>query len=42
MDKKIIRKVWINKSNGQKLITIPSTEKIQNGDYVIIQRVIIK
>lgn len=38
----IIAKVWTNKSNKQKLVTIPSREKIKNGDYVTIQRVVLK
>lgn len=33
---KIIMKVWKNKSNGQKLVTIPKDSKIDEGDYVEI------
>lgn len=36
---KIIQKVWLNKSNGQKLITIPSNCDIKEGDYVEIKKV---
>ncbi len=36
---KIKRKVWINKSNGQKLITIPADSNIEKGDYVWIEKV---
>ena len=32
--KKIIRKVWKNKSNNQKLVTIPKESDIDDGDYV--------
>jgi len=39
MDKKIISKVWQNKKNKQKLITIPSKSKIQPGDYVEIKKI---
>jgi len=36
---KIISKVWVNKNNKQKLVTIPAKSKIQNGDYVEIKKV---
>jgi hypothetical protein len=36
---KIIRKVWINKGNEQKLITIPKNSDIQEGDYVEIKKI---
>jgi len=36
---KIKRKVWINKGNGQKLITIPKDSNIENGDSVWIEKV---
>lgn len=41
MDNKenIIVRVWKNKSNGQKLITIPKKCKIKEGDYVYIEKV---
>lgn len=42
VNKKFVGKVWQNKTNKQKLVTIPSKEKISNGDYVTIQRVILK
>ena len=32
------RKVWKNKSNGQKLVTIPKDSDIQDGDYVWIEK----
>ena len=31
------RKVWQNKSNGQKLVTIPADSEIEAGDYVWIE-----
>ena len=37
--KKIIQKVWKNKSNNQKLITIPKDSGIKEGDYVEIKKV---
>lgn len=37
--KKIIRKVWKNKSNNQKLITIPKNSNIEEGDYVEVKKV---
>jgi hypothetical protein len=33
---KIIMKVWKNKNNNQKLITIPKDCDIEEGDYVEI------
>lgn len=39
MEEKIIQKVWINKNNKQKLVTIPKKSKIKNGDYVEIRKV---
>jgi len=36
---KIIKKVWRNKGNGQKLITIPKISNIKEGDYVEIKLV---
>jgi hypothetical protein len=38
-DKKIICKVWKNKSNGQKLVTIPKDCAINEGEYVNIQKI---
>lgn len=35
----IIRRVWKNKGNEQKLITIPSRSDIKEGDYVRIEKV---
>lgn len=37
---RIIKKVWVNKSNKQKLITIPKDSEIQKGDYVEIKKVV--
>lgn len=37
--KKIIQKVWVNKTNNQKLITIPKDCEIKKGDYVAIKKV---
>jgi len=39
VDKKIIGKVWKNKGNGQKLITIPKDCDIEEGDYVKVEKV---
>lgn len=42
MDEKkkiIIRKVWKAKSTNQLLITIPKNSKIEEGDYVKIEKV---
>jgi len=36
---KIIKKVWRNKSNQQKLVTIPKDSNIEEGDYVEIRKV---
>lgn len=35
----IIVKVWKNKLNNQKLITIPASSNIEEGDYVLIKKV---
>lgn len=35
----IIKKVWVNKYNNQKLITIPKDSNIEPGDYVQINKV---
>ncbi len=32
------RVVWINKSNNQKLVTIPSDSDIEGGDSVLVQK----
>ncbi len=32
------RQVWTNKSNGQKLISIPSKENIKDGDWVRVSK----
>ncbi len=34
-----IRKVWTNKSNGQKLISIPSKGDIKDGEYVVVSKI---
>ena len=39
MGEKIIRKVWKNKGNNQKLVTIPKDCNIKEGDYVEIRKV---
>ena len=36
---KIIVKVWKNKGNNQKLVTIPKGSEIEEGEYVEIKRV---
>ena len=36
--KKIIQVVWKNKSNGQKLVTVPKDSDITEGEYVEIKR----
>ena len=38
-EKKIICKVWVNKSNNQKLITIPKNSDINEGDYVEVKKI---
>jgi hypothetical protein len=35
---KYIAQVWVNKSNGQKLITIPKSSDIESGDFVEITK----
>jgi len=35
----MIRKVWKNKANKQKLVTIPANSDIEEGDYVKIVKV---
>ena len=39
MEKKYIMRVWKNKKNKQKLITIPKDSEIVDGDYVKIEKV---
>ena len=36
---KVVMKVWKNKQNNQKLVTIPKDCDIQEGDYVKIEKV---
>ena len=36
---KIIMKVWKNKKNQQKLVTVPKECGINEGDYVEIEKV---
>lgn len=38
-EKKVIMKVWKNKSKNQKLITIPKDCDIKEGDYVEVRKV---
>ena len=33
------RKVYTNKTNGQKLITIPASEDVLDGDWVLVSKV---
>jgi hypothetical protein len=35
----VIQRVWVNKTNGQKCVTIPKDAKIFGGDYVRIKKV---
>lgn len=37
--KDIIQRVWINKSTGQKAVTIPKHSGIDEGDFVKITKV---
>ena len=39
-DRNIIVKVYTNRSNGQKLVTIPKDSNIEDGDFVRIEKVI--
>jgi len=44
MNEKIVRPVWgANKKNGKivKMITVPSESKIQVGDKVMVEKVVI-
>lgn len=38
-EKRIIKKVWRNKHNGQLLITIPYDSNIFEGDYVEVIKI---
>jgi len=35
----MIKKVWKNTNNNQKLVTIPKNSDIEAGDYVSIKKV---
>ncbi len=35
----IIKRVWKNKGNDQKLVTIPKDSDIKEGDYIQIKKV---
>ena len=37
--KPFISKVWQNKSSKQKLVSIPKSSEINDGDYVLIKKV---
>lgn len=39
---KIIARVFINRANSQKLITVPKDSGIESGDFVEIRKVTIK
>jgi len=39
-EKKIILKVQRNKANLQKYVNIPKNENINEGDYVLIKKVV--
>ena len=39
MGEALIKKVWRNKGNNQKLVTIPQDSEIEDGDYVSIKKV---
>ena len=36
---RIKRKVWKNKGNGQKLVTIPKDSDVEAGDWVWIEKI---
>jgi len=36
---RVIRKVWLNKSTNQKIITIPKDSYIKAGDYVEVIKI---
>ena len=35
----LIRQVWKNNKNNQKIVTIPNKSDIKEGDYVSIKKV---
>ena len=39
MAEAIIRQVWKNQKNNQKIVTIPNKCEIKEGDYVSIKKV---
>jgi len=39
MNKKVIMKVWKNRRKNQKLITIPKSCDIEEGDYVEVIKI---
>ena len=41
-EKKLIQRVWENRGNKQKLVTIPKESEIKTGDLVEIEKVGIK
>jgi hypothetical protein len=36
---RIIARVWVNKTSGQKSVTIPARSKIVAGDYVEVKKI---
>jgi hypothetical protein len=36
---KVISKVWENKTNKQKLVTVPAKSKIKVGDYIELKKI---
>ena len=38
-EKRIIKKVCVNKSSGQKTITIPRKSDIEEDDYVEVKKI---
>lgn len=36
---RIIRKVWLHKATGQKIVTIPKFCMIKEGDYVEVRKI---
>ncbi len=39
MTKQLIKQVYKNRGNKQKLVTIPKKSEIEEGDYVSIKKV---
>jgi len=39
MKGKVISKVWENKNNKQKLVTVPAKSKIKVGDYLELKKI---